>query len=243
MELRIAVCDDESKALDEEMEMIGSLCTEKNIEFLIDKYDSPADLLDRAEKYDLAVLDIEMEEMNGIDLARGLAERNSRCLVIFVTNYPFYLDNAFDVKAIRFLGKPIDRHRLSVGIDRVIEKIESETKRIIVTRLRSKQKVELNISSVICIANSGRHTHVVSTVYGEFEAEEIFSDVKNMIEKEVNYFCQPHQSYYVNLKYVVKYNKSNVIMSYAGNKYTALMTRRRYKEFDESFFMLANKLR
>ena len=73
--------------------------------------------------------------------------------------------------------------------------------------------------------------------------EEVFSKVKNMIENEVNYFCQPHQSFYVNLKYVAYYTKKEVIMSYANNTYEAIMTKRRYKAFDEQFFNMANKIR
>ena len=179
--------------------------------------------------------------MNGIELAEKIREKNQNCFVFFITNYSVYLDKAFDVRAIRYLTKPVDPERLSAGIDFVLDSIESASKKISVINFKNKLTVEIEIADIIYISNSGRRTQIVTKQY-EFETEEIFSTVKQMIEKEVNYFATPHQSYYVNLKYVTDYTKTDVQMTYGGNTYNILMTRRRYKDFDIKFFEVAKEI-
>ena len=243
MTVNVAICDDDAAVLNSEADTIQKIFAEKHITYTLKKFLSPKALLDEPVIYDMVFLDIEMDEINGIELARQIYERKENCSVFFITNYSVYLDKAFDVNAIRFLSKPVDPIRLSDGIDSALERLQSKMKRISVTRLKNKLEISIEISSIIYLVNTGRHTQIISTKNGTFEVDEVFSAVKNMIEKEVNYFCQPHQSFYVNLKYVMDYSKDTVIMAHAGNKYEAVMTRRRYKEFDEKFFKLANKLR
>ena len=239
--MRIAICDDDAADLAAEYEIIGSVLDEKGVEYSFDKFSEPSELL-AADGFDIAFLDVEMGGMTGIDLARRLHEINKDCLVFFITNYSVYLDSAFDVNAIRYLTKPIDRARLSSGIDSAIERIESANKKITVTNFKNKLKTDIAVSDIIYISNSGRRAKITA-VRCEFETEEIFSEIKEMIESEVNYFAMPHQSFYVNLKYVTGYNKTMVTMSYAGRTHKVFMTRRRYKDFDARFFELAKDLR
>lgn len=55
---------------------------------------------------DLAFLDIEMPEMNGIELARRLKNINENICIVFVTAYEQYALQAYGVDAIGYLLKP-----------------------------------------------------------------------------------------------------------------------------------------
>lgn len=195
--MRIAICDDDAADLAAEYEIIGSVLDEKGVEYSFNKFSEPSELL-AADGFDIAFLDVEMDGMTGIDLARRLHEINKDCLVFFITNYSVYLDSAFDVNAIRYLTKPIDRARLSSGIDSALERIE---------------------------------------------AAENFTEIKSAIESEVNYFAAPQQSYFVNLKYVTGYDKLNVHMTYGEKTYSAMVSRRLYKDFAAKMFKIAKDLR
>ena len=242
MKLYIALCDDEPITLADEARLVSDILNEKKLEYDLKTFRTPQELLDSEIIYDLVFLDIEMNDMNGIDLAKKISEKKRNCFIFFITNYSIYLDRAFDVNAIRYLTKPVDADRLSAGIDSALERMAAAMKTISVTNFKNKLTVDLEVASIIYISNTGRHTQIITTQY-EFEADEIFSVVKNMIEKEVNYFATPHQSYYVNLKYVKSYTRMDVKMSYAGNTYEALMTRRRYKDFDKRIFEMAKDMR
>ncbi len=239
--MRIAICDDEAADLAAEYEIICSVLDEKGVDYTFDKFSDPSELL-AADGFDIAFLDVEMDGMTGIDLARRLHEINKDCLVFFITNYSVYLDSAFDVNAIRYLTKPIDRARLSSGIDSAIERIETANKKITLTDFKTKCKTDIFLSDMIYIETVKRRTKVV-TVSGAFEAAENFTEIKSAIESEVNYFATPHQSYFVNLKYVTGYDKLSVHMTYGENTYSAMVSRRLYKAFAAKMFKTAKDLR
>jgi two-component system response regulator AlgR len=69
---------------------------------------------------ELLLLDIAMPVMSGIDLARLLAARPVRPLIIFVTAFDAFAVAAFDVAAVDYLLKPIEPERLLRAIDRAI---------------------------------------------------------------------------------------------------------------------------
>ena len=87
-------------------------------------------------KPDVAFLDIEMPEINGLELANNLIEQNDELMVIFVTGYNQYALEAFQVNALDYILKPVNQNRIEKCIlrlnkfknPRVEEKINIERK-------------------------------------------------------------------------------------------------------------------
>jgi len=71
-----------------------------------------------AERPDLLFLDIQMDTMTGIELARSL-DAATLPLIVFVTAYDNYAIQAFEVNAIDYLLKPFDRQRFKATLERV----------------------------------------------------------------------------------------------------------------------------
>ncbi len=84
---------------------------------------NPVEIRESGERFDLAFLDIQMEEVDGIALAKELRRRNGRMALFFVTNYAEYQDDAMDLQAFRFFEKPFDVIRLYAGLDKAMEYI------------------------------------------------------------------------------------------------------------------------
>ncbi len=242
MKLRIAICDDEKDELAKEICLIQELLNEKNVSYKIDTYTSAEELLSSHVLYDILFLDVEMGDINGIDAAKKLLESKDDTFIFFITNYSIYSDRASDIRAHRFLPKPVDRDRLSSGIDSALRKLSDVTKIITATDMESKKRYKIPIASIIFIENTGRHTKIYLNTRPAFVAEEIFSIIKERIESEVEYFAMPHQSYYVNMRFVDDYDKKEVKMSYGKKTYTAIMTRNRYKAFNDKMFEMAKLL-
>ena len=74
---------------------------------------------------DLLLLDIQMPGMDGLGVARALAERASRPAVIFVTAFDQFAVAAFDVAAVDYLLKPVEAERLERAIARIRTQMES----------------------------------------------------------------------------------------------------------------------
>jgi two-component system response regulator AlgR len=74
---------------------------------------------------DLLLLDIQMPGLDGMAVARALADRTSRPALIFITAFDQFAVAAFDVAAVDYLLKPVEAERLERAIARVRMQIEA----------------------------------------------------------------------------------------------------------------------
>jgi two-component system LytT family response regulator len=74
---------------------------------------------------DLALLDLQMPELDGLGVVR-LLKKNRTPLIAFVTAYDEHAVHAFEVNAIDYVLKPVEPARLRQTIDRVKERLERE---------------------------------------------------------------------------------------------------------------------
>jgi two-component system, LytTR family, response regulator len=121
--LRVVVADDERPARSfliallrsfEDVVVVGEATTGKEAVELIEQ-----------EKPDLALLDWQMPELNGIGVVRSL-NRLLMPLIAFVTAYDEYAVRAFEVNAVDYLLKPVEKARLRQTLNRAQERIEHE---------------------------------------------------------------------------------------------------------------------
>ena len=74
-------------------------------------------------KPDLALLDLQMPAVTGLEAVK-LIKKKSMPLVAFVTAYDEYAVQAFEIGAVDYLLKPVDRSRLRLMLDRAHERLE-----------------------------------------------------------------------------------------------------------------------
>ncbi len=119
--LRVIVADDERPARSfllallrsfDDVSVVGEAASGREAVAVIEK-----------EKPDLALLDWQMPELDGIGVVRML-KRQAMPLVAFVTAYDEYAVRAFEVNAVDYLLKPVDKARLRDTLNRAQERIE-----------------------------------------------------------------------------------------------------------------------
>lgn len=74
-------------------------------------------------EFDLCIMDIEMPGLNGLQVARQLNEK----LVIFTTAYKEYAIEAFDINAVDYIQKPIQKERLEIAVHKAIKRTVTRT--------------------------------------------------------------------------------------------------------------------
>jgi two-component system response regulator AlgR len=114
---RILIADDEAPA----RQRLRDLLDECRAVFplaIVDEARNGRDALDvvNREKVDVALLDIRMPEMDGIEAARHMAGMAQPPAIIFTTAFDNYAIKAFEVNAIDYLLKPIRRERLLAAL-------------------------------------------------------------------------------------------------------------------------------
>lgn len=107
--MRILICDDEVRYIQPLRKCLEQYMAEHNIPSEITETVAPQKILLSKEVYDIAFLDIQMENVDGLTLAKELRQRNRKTALFFITNYEGYQDNAMDLQALRYFKKPFDR--------------------------------------------------------------------------------------------------------------------------------------
>jgi two-component system LytT family response regulator len=119
--LRIVIADDERPARSflasllrsfEEVEIVGEAATGPEAVEVIER-----------ERPDLALLDLQMPELDGLGVVR-LLKKDRLPLIAFVTAYDEYAVRAFEVHAVDYLLKPVDRARLGETLQRAQDRLE-----------------------------------------------------------------------------------------------------------------------
>jgi two-component system, LytTR family, response regulator len=77
-------------------------------------------------RYDLLFLDIEMPGASGFDIIQQVGAPNMP-MVVFVTAHNHYAVKAFEVNALDYLTKPVEPERLKAALQRIQEKVASQT--------------------------------------------------------------------------------------------------------------------
>lgn len=121
VKLRVIVADDERPARSFLVTMLRSF---EDVE-LVGEAENGAEAIEliERERPDMAFLDLQMPEVDGLGVVR-LLRKNIMPLVAFVTAYDEYAVRAFEVNAVDYLLKPVDRKRLRQAIDRAQERLE-----------------------------------------------------------------------------------------------------------------------
>ena len=113
--MNIICVDDEELVLQHTVKLLKSLPTVDNVTGF-SKVKDALKALD-GDPIDIAILDIDMPEMNGIALAALAKEKQPDLRIIFLTGFSEYAVDAFALHASGYLLKPVSKDRLSAEID------------------------------------------------------------------------------------------------------------------------------
>jgi two-component SAPR family response regulator len=117
--MRVIAVDDEELNLEIFRVEVDGL---KDVE-LVGTFQNPVEALDFASEnpVDIAVLDIEMPELNGIELGQRLKLRYPNIALVYLTGYKEYAFDAFQLEASAYLTKPYFRKDIEYAISRAVK--------------------------------------------------------------------------------------------------------------------------
>jgi len=125
MTVDIAICDDDGKDLKSVIDILKDIFVEHTGKCSLQSFHSATDMLEKVNKMDIAILDISMDEMNGIELGRELKIRFPEARVIYMTSYEQYCMQAInEVHAFSFLCKPLGKEEVKKQLEELVKKIK-----------------------------------------------------------------------------------------------------------------------
>ena len=226
--MKILICDDEQQYVDELKIHIEKYMQSWFADFEIDTTNNPQTVVDSNEIYQLAFLDIQMNELDGISLAKILKERNSKIVIFFITSYNDYQDEAMDLRAFRFFEKPFNAERLYCGLEKAMEYIDESYVDFYVWTDNEHKKIL--VDDVIYVERGNRQVTLVTT-QGNFTTRETFDEWCTILQN--SFFYRVHKSFIVNLHYVTGYKYSELFVQ---NNVRIPIASRRQTDFHKFWF-------
>lgn len=207
MMLEIAICDDEKYFLEQEKEWISKYMNRLGYEFRIDTFASGVEFMavgDRVSRYDIMFLDINMEELNGLETARRIREYTKDAYIVFVTAFITYSLEGYKVDAVRYILK--DNESLEKAIkeclDVIVDKMNYVENKYTFDFQEGRKTLFLD---EILYIESRLHKLQFHLAGPKSEQYTMYGRLDHIAELLHDFnFCRVHKSYLVNLKYMEK---------------------------------------
>lgn len=208
--LRIAVVDDENIYIEQITQYIQQYADEKNRSILTETFRDGSDLLKSySSQYDIILLDIEMEEMSGMDTAREIRKINQDVVLVFITNMAQYAINGYEVGALDYVLKPLNYYTFSVRLERAIARVKKrQTEEILLNLPDGIKRLKADAVYYIEVQNRMLHYH---TGEGVFTVRGTLQGAEDMLRE--SHFVRCNHWYLVNLQYVSEIRKNIVIVA------------------------------
>lgn len=206
--MNIAICDDDKSFRDLLEKHLKNYFNERSIPLNFFQFGSGEELLDNQLLFDLVFLDVEMGNINGIDTGKELKKRNPHNIIFVITSYDGYLDDAFKIRAFRFLCKPLNVVRLYKALDDAAELINNDI--IVFYDVNTGQNVRVYTNDIIYLEIAKKKTKIV-TVNDTYYSNEKISEWKNRLNG-ISFVC-PHSSYIANLDYSINHSRTLLVLA------------------------------
>lgn len=208
--IRIAVVEDDPASCQLVLDYLNRYQKETGERFTVSVFDDGARIVEKyAPVYDILLLDIEMKEMNGMDAARRIRERDENVVIIFITAAPQYAISGYEVRALSYLLKPVPWFAFSQELGKSIAMARRNDNDSLLVET-GNGRMRLNLDDILYF-ESIRHTIVIHTLDGKIS---ITGTLKDMEAKLAEHgFFRSNSCYLINLKHVTGVADQDCIMS------------------------------
>ncbi len=208
-EISFLICDDEKEVADLLERYLREFIDLLKIQHYNIQVFHNGDEMDCAKVYaDIAMVDVEVGSgISGINAGDHLRRQNPEVILIIVTGYPQYLDEAMGKNVFRYISKPVNKGRLFRALREAFKKYENQTRKI--HFVTDSGGIIIPTQEILCI-EAQKHNVILHTVNGDFKIRDTFRDCCCYLEGCG--FMQTHRSYMVNLAHVASYDHSTVYL-------------------------------
>lgn len=229
MDLQIAVVDDEEIQVRSMKSLINQAAEEINITVKIETFSSGEQFLFELEDYvdlDMVFLDIEMNQIDGLEVAKKIREVDEDLTIVFATAFVEYAVQGYKVQALDYLLKPMDSEKVKRVLQRHMDKKPFVQESMTIES--NGEIVKILLDDIFYIEANKRQCEI-------HLKDQVLTTNKRLKElsDELNEdFIQTHRSYLVHVKAINRLLKTDVELV---TKETVPVSRRLAKEVQEKF--------
>ena len=229
MRIKLAICDDEQSETEYITRLVQSWAAKSALTADVYTFDSSEAFLftyDADKSFDILLLDIQMKQMDGVELAKELRADGAQMQIVFITGFPDFIAEGYDVSALHYLMKPVSKEKLTEVLDKAVQLLGAKKTSLLL-------KIESGQTRVFCdditYVEAFAHNVVVYTTSEIIEVKESISALETALAED---FCRVHRSYIVGLRHIRQISKTVV---YLDDGAEVPLSRRRYDTLNKAF--------
>ena len=207
--INIGICDDEAHLrkslrllLETKLQLMGE-------DYRMFEYDSGEALAaDGGTAWpDILFLDIEMKQLSGMDTARLLRKRDARTILIFVTAYPDFVFQGYEVHAFHYILKPYDEHKIQTVLEQALKELGKSQEQFFAFEHKSGA-LKIPLKKILAFSSDRRK---VAVVLNDGKTLDFYGKLDDVEKKLPDYFIRCHNRHLVNLNFVSALEKDRCI--------------------------------
>lgn len=207
--INIAICDSDLKSRVELQQYCQRIEAELHLPINCKIFETGEGLLNyMSPDVDIILLDAQLADMDGMEVARRIRANNASVQLIFVTAQVAAAVDSYRVQAADFILKPASYEAILHAFSAMVHKLDHNKEEHVMFR-SATQWVRLPINSILYV-ESARNKAVIHTVISTYELYITMKEVETQLNS--NRFFRCHSGYIVNLNNVVSVNGLNAVM-------------------------------
>lgn len=228
--IRIAIVDDSTDAI----QNCKKIISEMNLpDIQVDTYEDSTQFCDaffrKMESFDIIILDIDMPDVNGFEIAGNIREMDMDVIVIFHTAYDQYVFKAYEYQPFRYIRKEYCAEELPFALSCALERIKTESKKYLY--INTGDSIYKVLQSNIYVIESDKHyCDFVTKSHGVIRARVAISKLKDDLDE--NIFISANKGTFVNLAHIERITDGVIIMD---NESIVPISRRKIKSVKDAF--------
>lgn len=211
--LNIAIVEDESAHAELLVRHIGEWAAKNHTRCQFREFSNAESFLFEWEEnrvWDALFLDIQMPGIDGVELARRIREQDGRVAIVFTTGITDYLQEGYEVAALHYLVKPLDKQKVEVCMERIVDGREQagDGQVCLVETEGTSMRIRTKDITYIEAFSHETEVHVKEAAFRVREGIGVWQERLS----GGGLFVLCHRSYLVNLLYVARIDKTEVIL-------------------------------
>lgn len=207
--VKIGICDDEPEMRKPLRQILEQVLQLQGVEYLISESESGEELTVGISCLDIDILflDIEMRSLDGIETAKLLRKKGMKSIIIFVTAYPDFVFQGYEVHAFHYILKPYRKEKIEEVLRQALHELDLSKEQYFVIEQKARV-IRIPLSQTIAFQSDRRK--VEALLEEDFVA--FYGRIDEVCRELPSCFIRIHNRYIVNLNYVTTLEKDRCIL-------------------------------
>ncbi len=209
MAYKVAICDDSKTDAAYVEKMLYKWAKDRDVEVYPKAFPSAENFMwyyAEDKLWDILLLDIEMGDMDGVTMAKEVRRDNEAVQIVFITGYPNFAQEGYEVSALHYLMKPVNQDKLFATLDRAVSNLQKKERAILLPL--DGETLRLPVKEIQYI-ESFSHNIAIATANATLQVKMPISEIEKLLGDG---FIRCHRSYLAGLRYIARISRTEIIM-------------------------------